>query len=345
MNDEDVQDAEMTNEPPEAKQEMEYRGDDEEEGMRADLFPIYIMAGIFLISQFLALIITPQFIDQDMAAFEEGEEDNVTNILLIIAELIIVTVVLLYLAKKGKKNLIHYIVLLVFIVAIGNTLFPLLNYFISPSGAFFLGFLAAVGITYLYYVYPEWYIIDIFGVLVCAGITTILGISLAPFAIIIFLVILAFYDAMAVYKTQHMIDLADVAVEKKLPLMFVVPRGFPYSFLEAEGLKEQLDSGERREAMFMGLGDVVMPTLLAVSAVRFLDADTVGTATVAGIGGPFVVAFSVIAGTMAAFFVLMWLVSKGKPHAGLPFLNTGAILGYLISTYLVFGELGLSISW
>jgi len=346
MKDENTHEGEPAEPIPTADQEMNYAGDySEDEDSSPEWMPIYILTGIFLISQFLALIITPQFISEDMAAFEEGSEDSVANILLILAELLIITVVLVLLARRGKKNIIHYIVLGVFVIAIWNTLTPLFSYIMPRGLASLLGLVLGGGITYVFYKTPEWYIIDIFGVLICAGIATILGISLAPFVVIIFLVILAVYDAMAVYQTKHMIELADVAVEKKLPLMFVVPREFPYSFLEAEGLKEQIDSGKKRDAMFMGLGDVVMPTLLAVSAVTFLDSESVGTATVAGIAGPFVVAFGVIAGTMAGFFLLMWLVSKGKPQAGLPLLNSGAILGYLISAYLVFGKLGLSLSW
>ncbi|MCL7475748.1 MAG: presenilin family intramembrane aspartyl protease, partial [ANME-2 cluster archaeon] len=34
-------------------------------------------------------------------------------------------------------------------------------------------------------------------------------------------------------------------------------------------------------------------------------------------------------GTIVGFAALMALVAKGKPQAGLPFLNTGAILGYV----------------
>lgn len=349
MRDRNIKTADLAETIPTAEQGMEYSEDgsdgDEDDSSHPEWIPIYVMTGIFLIAQFLALIITPQFISEDAGAFEEDEADNISNILLILVELLIITAVFLFLAKKKKKNLIHYIVLGVFALAIWNTLWPLFSYVMSPGPANFLGLVVGCGITYLFYKYPEWYVIDVFGVLVCAGIATILGISLAPFVVIIFLIILAVYDAMAVYQTKHMIELADVAVEKKLPLMFVVPREFPYSFLEAEGLKEQIDSGKKRDAMFMGLGDVVMPTLLAVSAVTFLDSDNVGTATVAGIGGPFVVAFSVIAGTMVGFFLLMWLVMKGKPQAGLPLLNSGAILGYLISSFLVFGEFGLSLSW
>jgi presenilin-like A22 family membrane protease len=55
------------------------------------------------------------------------------------------------------------------------------------------------------------------------------------------------------------------------------------------------------------------------------------------------VALSVLAGTLVGFVILMTFVIKGKPQAGLPLLCSGAILGYLISSYVFFGTLvGLS---
>jgi presenilin-like A22 family membrane protease len=44
-------------------------------------------------------------------------------------------------------------------------------------------------------------------------------------------------------------------------------------------------------------------------------------------------------GTLLGFTALMAVALKGKPQAGLPFLCTGAILGYLLASYLVFGAL------
>lgn len=44
-------------------------------------------------------------------------------------------------------------------------------------------------------------------------------------------------------------------------------------------------------------------------------------------------------GTLVGFAVLMSVVIKGKPQAGLPYLCSGAILGYLVSSLLLFGEL------
>ena len=37
-------------------------------------------------------------------------------------------------------------------------------------------------------------------------------------------------------------------------------------------------------------------------------------------------------GTIGGLIILLWLVNKGRAHAGLPFLNGGAIIGYLVGS-------------
>ena len=55
------------------------------------------------------------------------------------------------------------------------------------------------------------------------------------------------------------------------------------------------------------------------------------------------IALSVVVGTLLGFTLLMVFAIKGKPQAGLPYLCSGAILGYLLSSYILFGRLvGLS---
>jgi presenilin-like A22 family membrane protease len=130
-----------------------------------------------------------------------------------------------------------------------------------------------------------------------------------------------------------MIDLADVVLDLKLPVMLVIPKKLGYSMVrETKSLKEKLQAGEEREAFFMGLGDVVMPGILVASAFYSITS------------GGLIVALSVMIGTLAGFGVLVTFLLKGKPQAGLPFLCSGAILGYLISSYLLYGQLvGLSL--
>ncbi|NOR48778.1 MAG: hypothetical protein GQ533_12185, partial [Methanosarcinaceae archaeon] len=45
-------------------------------------------------------------------------------------------------------------------------------------------------------------------------------------------------------------------------------------------------------------------------------------------------ALGAMIGTVIGFFALGIFVMKGKPQAGLPFLNSGVILGYVVGCLL-----------
>jgi len=154
------------------------------------------------------------------------------------------------------------------------------------------------------------------------------GISLNILLVIVLLIGMAVYDAISVYKTRHMIDRADTVLKLKLPVMLVVPRIRNYSLIkETRSLKERLKEGEERNAFFIGLGDIVFPGILVTSTFYNITSNGL------------LIASSVMLGTLFGFILLMASVVKGKPQAGLPYLCSGAILGYLISSYLLFGGL------
>ena len=113
----------------------------------------------------------------------------------------------------------------------------------------------------------------------------------------------------------------------------VIPKVRNYSLIkETRRLKVQIENDEERDAFFMGLGDIVMPGILVAAVYKNIPQPEGLT-----------MALSVIIGTLIGFSILMIYVMRGKPQAGLPLLCGGAIMGYLISSYIVFGELvGLS---
>ena len=85
--------------------------------------------------------------------------------------------------------------------------------------------------------------------------------------------------------------------------------------------------------LFRSLGDAVMPTILVASAAFFRPGD-VPLLEVPGIALT-VPALGAMVGTVLGLLVLMWMVTKGRAHAGLPLLNGGAIAGYLLGAVLV----------
>ena len=135
-----------------------------------------------------------------------------------------------------------------------------------------------------------------------------------------------------------MVTLADEMMSQKLPILLVVPKKASYSYLDQKSLKEQIATGEEREAMFMGLGDIIIPGVLVVSASTFLRPEFGYPGTgVLGLPAYLFVAIATMIGALVGFTILMRFVMRGNPQAGLPLLNGGAIAGYIVSFALAFG--------
>jgi presenilin-like A22 family membrane protease len=302
-----------------------------EQKRKQELLPIFFMGCFFVVINGLALLLSYIFADAGMKVFEEA--NNPINLVWVFLTILGVTIVILLIAKFWKKQVIQIIILFAVWYTSLYIFLPLFSlpfsYWLVPVA---LSILCATGLIVVLVKYPEWYIIDLCGIIIGAGAVALFGISLSILLVLLLLIGLAIYDAISVYKTKHMIDLADTVMDLKLPVLLVVPKIRHYSLLkETKRLKEKLQSGEEREAFFMGLGDVVMPGILVA---------TVYTTIPNGLP----VALSTLAGTLVGFAALMTFVIKGKPQAGLPLLCSGAILGYLISSYALFGTLvGLSL--
>lgn len=204
------------------------------------------------------------------------------------------------------------------------------------------------------FVYPEWYVVDLVAVALGAVIIPMLGLGFGPLPIVVLLVVWAAYDAYSVYVSGHMKELATGAGDLKLPILYVVPHSLSYS-LVGDGLALGLDeddsdeseesatersadsppdrSAEDSEAsaeagpgvQLLGLGDAIIPGMLAVSAGTFLDAPAVVPALNANLP-----ALGAIAGGFLGMGALLVLLHRVEgAHAGLPPLNAGVLLGYL----------------
>jgi presenilin-like A22 family membrane protease len=231
---------------------------------------------------------------------------------------------------------------------------------ILDGTALLVGLIVAIVLMVLLYIHPEWYVVNTVGVLVGAGVIVMLGITFVPTLIIIFMVLAAVYDAWAVYKSKHMLDLADTMIGLKLPILLVAPQERGYSMLEEQApMRDRVESLEDtnddknseskditskedttpqkvmkpkkrpKEAMFMGLGDVIFPGMLVVSAVQWLPSHGLLIGMITMIGG------------LVGYTALMTYVARGRPQAGLPLLNGGAILGYLIGGLIILGTTAL----
>ncbi len=299
------------------------------------------MGSIFVGTQIFAIFLSLPFRAIGYQAFEDPNDP--VNPIIYLFMVLIFTAAILFLIKRGRKNIIQGLILFVSALVLYTILVLPYGYgliyitgnwyarSISTSLIFLIHALAmgtAAWFTYILYKNPEWYVVNSFAIVIGAGVTAILGISLGIIPILILLIALAIYDAISVYKTKHMLVLADAVTEKHLPILLVVPKKKKFSYKKQKGLKKHFTKKKKMDAMFMGLGDIVIPGSLAVSAFTFLVADGPTLETT-------IVAAATIVGGLFGFLALMRFVLKGNPQAGLPLLNTGAILGFAI-TYFIF---------
>ena len=282
------------------------------------LLPLLTIPAMLVIVELAALLLSLPMQMAGIMAFEDPE--SVANPFIFIIILLIFTAFLLLLLRFRWKKLVGII--------IGLSIFFTFIYIFAGITGYFLGLTApallltlvlSIAATALLYLYPEWYVIDTLGILIAAGAASIFGISLSIVPVIILLIILLVYDAISVYKTKHMITLAEGVVDMKSPILFIVPKKRGYSY-RTEGIAN-IEGGGERGAYIIGMGDLIMPSILVVSANVFLDTAKIGLITIPALGA--------MIGSVIGLSLLLMVVRKGKPQAGLPLINGGAILGFL----------------
>jgi len=232
------------------------------------VFPMFLMGGLFVVIHSLSMLITKPFETAGLDKVFDDPNDPM-NLLVFFAIMLVVTVTILLIAKFWKKQFIKVIILGSISYTSFIMFYILLSFVVTTNLALLVSVIAAATLIVALVKYPEWYILDLAGIIVGVCSIGIFGISLSIFLVIVLLIGLSIYDAISVYKTKHMIDLADAVMDLKLPVMLVVPKVRTYSLLkETKGLKEKLEDKEEREAFFLGLGDIVMPGILVVAALQ-----------------------------------------------------------------------------
>lgn len=318
---------------------------------RATIRNSIIMGGVLIASNLLALTLSQIYVGNDVASYQAFENpQSVVNPLIYIVLILVFTGVILLLAKF-LSWMVRVLILGAVTISIIYVLFmPLVVGIAGVSGGSqlddwilltSLGISVTMALTALLALifWPEWYVINIVGFVVAAGTTGIFGISFGILPVILLMVILLIYDYIAVHKTKHMVALADVVTEQRLPVLMVYPTeaGFSYRKPRKGSFSK---SKKKRDAMFIGLGDLIIPGVLAVSALTFLPIhSSLGTT------GPFLVALGTLLGILVGYVFLIRSVFGGKPQPGLPLLNSGAILGYALTYLIVYQNLSLGLVW
>jgi len=331
---------------------------------------VAVAALLFLLVQVGALAMVGPFETAGYQAVEDPSDP--TNSLVYIAAILVATALMLaafkYAFEQAVKAVVVFSSALVSWYVFAVVAPPLIT--LGSINLVAIGL--SVGVAVALLLYPEWYVIDAAGVVMGIGAGALFGISFGLLPAVILLAVLAVYDAISVYGTEHMLSLAEGVMELRIPVILVIPLSFSYSLLEddfsgARGVHEDEAGTEDDPTDTAGRDDDDDATPTATTdgegASDDADADPVtdrdaffiglGDAvmpTVMVASGAFfspasslgvaalpalnLPALLSMVGTFLGLGILLWAVMKGRAHAGLPLLNGGAIGGYLLGSVL-----------
>jgi presenilin-like A22 family membrane protease len=327
--------------------------------------------GLFALVQVGALALVEPFMDAGYQTVEDPSDP--TNSLLYVVAILVATAVMLGAIKLGVDRLLQVLIVFAAVMLAFYVFSVVVPPAVTYAGLNVLAVLAAAAVGLALLFYPEWYVIDTAGVVMGAGAAGLFGISFGLLPALLLLVVLAVYDAISVYGTEHMLALASGAMDLRLPVVFVVPLTLSYSFLDADGPAtledkeseaEQSEDGATHEqgqhdedgnAQGDGGGaeggndsdgedpfarDAFFIGLgdaviptILVASAAFFQPGGAALLSVPGIALT-LPALGAMVGTLAGLLTLMWMVLEGRAHAGLPLLNGGAIAGYLAGALL-----------
>ena len=248
--------------PAETESPDHARGED---SLLWTVIPKYGTYGLAVISMVLGLLAAPELASQGLQAYDDPSSG--INVLYFGGAVAAGTVGILLVQRLGYgKTLFRMLFLGIF-----GYEAAILAWVFLPGGGVVAG-VVGLGLFLALWFHSEWYVVDVAGVMLCAAIVAIFGISLVPGLVLAILVGMAVYDAYSVYVSGHMQSLVDGSLDLEIPMAFVLPRDPSFSLQSVDSIGDLADDEGEGGASLLGYGDAIIPGIMAVSAGNFLDA-------------------------------------------------------------------------
>ncbi len=195
--------------------------------------------------------------------------DDPLGALYFLAVILIGTAILLLVLKFYKGNLLFRIIE-IYLVFVGSMMvwqFFLYDIFTAaPFTVTEVTYLVAVAIlstltVIIRFVKRTFTVMNITLAISIAGVGGVLGSSMGFYPALLLVLALGTYDIIAVFKTKHMIHLADESRLRDMPVMFETP---------SKGIKTGARKGVKEEEDILGLGtgDIAIPLIFFVGVLR-----------------------------------------------------------------------------
>jgi presenilin-like A22 family membrane protease len=279
-------------------------------------------AVLFLVASLIGLVMALELESVSPTNPSQNTSAGFGYVIYFIVAVILMSVVILYISKKKRLGILRIIFVLsmVFVIYIVSSLLYALLPITYPE-YYFLSFGTPVLFLYLLLFRQNWIVINIAGILTAAGLAAIWGVDLGLYAAIVLMIVFAIYDYIAVYKTKHMLDIARATTSSNMPLFFIVPENMNFDMKDAD-IDTPREEGRERGAIMIGFGDIAIPNVMVISSFLYSGATTSS------------LSFFILPllGGIIAMFILFSFIKRPAP--GLPFLNTGVLIGFIIALAL-----------
>ncbi len=268
-----------------------------------------VLLMFFLLAQFLGLFILSNYIDKELTKQSEkvvfkdlpiGERpplDEKTSYLPIILAILLGTGLILLIMKLRLNWLWKFW----FLLAVVATLTVAFNAFISSK---LVSFMVALGIGLWRIFRPNFWVQNFSEIFVYGGLAAIFVPLLNLTSVSILLVLIALYDAYAVWKSKHMITLAKSQTQAKVFAGLMIPYKLGKIAKKGKGVKVR--------TALLGGGDIGFPLIFAGVVLKEL-----------GLWQSLVIPFFALAG----LGFLFWIAKKKKFYPAMPFIGVGCFLG------------------
>ena len=245
---------------------------------------------LFFFAQFAGLLVIKNYMANEKLPFdiERPQFDPNTSYIPIIIAIIIGTLIALFLARFKAVRLWKFW----FFISVFFTLLIAFGSFMNEN----LAFIVALGFAILKVFRPNFVVQNFSELFIYAGLAAIFVPVLNLWSISILLIVISIYDMWAVWKTKHMVKLAEFQTESNL----------------FAGL--HLPYGDKKVAIIGG-GDIGFPLMFS---------------------GVILKTYGLTSALIATVFITLSLTAlliyskKNKFYPAMPFLAIGCFVGYLV---------------
>jgi presenilin-like A22 family membrane protease len=288
----------------------------------------FAVLGVFLVAQLIGLFIVSRYIDYQALKetgkityselplkFERPEVPEKTSFVYIMVAILIGTILALVLIRFQQKVIWK----LWFLLAVFITLNVAFKPFVAAQVATFAAIVFSIWKTF----FPNFYVHNLTELFIYGGLAAIFVPILNVFSAILLLIFISAYDAYAVWKSKHMIKLAQFQTKSKMFAGVVIPYKLPKMKVPKPSKKIKVRSA------ILGGGDIGFPLLFA--GVMFKELILTNTASVAFAKVLIIPAFATIA--------LGWLLFKAqqdKFYPAMPTISLGCFIGFILMNLIGF---------